>query len=107
MYCEFHVLLDYIMFLASISSFVGGLVVKKPAIWAGGIAGFFLYPVALEILVYGWAFITHSQRRYKEKLIERKNKMGSYLPIIYHKKYNLTACGLENLHPFDAIKYGR
>jgi histone deacetylase 11 len=29
------------------------------------------------------------------------------VPLIYHPKYNITAFGLERLHPFDSIKYGR
>jgi len=28
-------------------------------------------------------------------------------PIIYSTKYNITACGIEKLHPFDSSKYGR
>src|SRR5262250_231546 len=29
------------------------------------------------------------------------------VPIVYHPGYNITACGLERLHPFDSVKYGR
>jgi histone deacetylase 11 len=29
------------------------------------------------------------------------------VPLIYHPRYNITAFGLERLHPFDSIKYGR
>jgi histone deacetylase 11 len=29
------------------------------------------------------------------------------IPIVYCSKYNITAFGLERLHPFDSIKYGR
>jgi histone deacetylase 11 len=29
------------------------------------------------------------------------------LPIVYHKDYNLSFWGIENLHPFDSKKYGR
>jgi histone deacetylase 11 len=29
------------------------------------------------------------------------------IPIVYHPRYNITAFGLERLHPFDSIKYGR
>ena len=28
-------------------------------------------------------------------------------PLIYSKSYDITACGIENLHPFDAKKWGR
>jgi histone deacetylase 11 len=29
------------------------------------------------------------------------------IPLIYHPKYNITAFGLERLHPFDGLKYRR
>lgn len=29
------------------------------------------------------------------------------VPLVYHPRYNVTAFGLERLHPFDSIKYAR
>ena len=29
------------------------------------------------------------------------------VPLVYHPAYNITAFGLERLHPFDSRKYGR
>jgi histone deacetylase 11 len=29
------------------------------------------------------------------------------VPLVYHPGYNITACGLERLHPFDSVKYRR
>jgi histone deacetylase 11 len=29
------------------------------------------------------------------------------IPVIYHPRYNITAFGLERLHPFDSRKYRR
>src|SRR5262245_16565911 len=29
------------------------------------------------------------------------------VPIVYQSSYNITACGLERLHPFDSCKYRR
>src|SRR5438034_9574436 len=29
------------------------------------------------------------------------------VPLVYSPRYNITACGLERLHPFDSRKYGR
>jgi histone deacetylase 11 len=29
------------------------------------------------------------------------------IPVVYHPGYNITACGLERLHPFDSVKYAR
>jgi hypothetical protein len=28
-------------------------------------------------------------------------------PIVYHPQYNIGFWGMENLHPFDAKKYGK
>ena len=27
------------------------------------------------------------------------------IPIVFHERYNITACGIEKLHPFDSTKY--
>jgi histone deacetylase 11 len=29
------------------------------------------------------------------------------MPIVYSKGYNITACGIEKMHPFDSTKYRR
>ena len=29
------------------------------------------------------------------------------IPLVYHPRYNITAFGLERLHPFDSRKYRR
>lgn len=29
------------------------------------------------------------------------------MPIVYSDDYNITACGIEKMHPFDSCKYGR
>jgi histone deacetylase 11 len=29
------------------------------------------------------------------------------IPLVYSPRYNITACGLERLHPFDGRKYAR
>jgi hypothetical protein len=42
--------------------------------------------------------------------LNQSDQVRSYdtkLPIIYSPKYNITACGIENAHPFDSKKYGR
>lgn len=33
--------------------------------------------------------------------------MSARLPIIYHPHYDIRLMGLERLHPFDSVKYGR
>ena len=37
--------------------------------------------------------------------ILKKSRNHSY--IVYSNDYNLTACGLERMHPFDSTKYGK
>ena len=29
------------------------------------------------------------------------------VPLVYSPNYNITACGLQHLHPFDSVKYRR
>jgi histone deacetylase 11 len=29
------------------------------------------------------------------------------VPLVYSRRYNITAFGLERLHPFDSVKYRR
>lgn len=31
----------------------------------------------------------------------------SITPLVYSKGYNITACGIEKMHPFDSTKYKR
>jgi histone deacetylase 11 len=33
--------------------------------------------------------------------------MATMVPLVYHAGYNITALGLERLHPFDSRKYRR
>lgn len=107
MHVDFHGFLQMSLFLGSIASVPVGIVYKYHWLWASGLGSIFLYPVVLEALVYGWACSTNTESRYKKNLQEKRLKMVNYLPLIYHKGYNLTACGLEKKHPFDAIKYQR
>ena len=37
----------------------------------------------------------------------RNPSLPDMIPVIYHPKYNITAFGLERLHPFDGLKYRR
>lgn len=107
MHVDLHGFVQMIMFLGSVGAVPTGIALKIHWLWAAGIGSLFLYPVVLELLVYGWACVSHTEGRYKKALQERKLKMANYLPLVYHPGYNLTACGLEKRHPFDAIKYQR
>lgn len=63
----------------------------------GGLVVFFFYPIILEFCIW---FISIMQ---SPKCPEQFPKN----PIAYHPDYNITACGIEKLHPFDSRKYGK
>ncbi len=97
------------MVLTCLALFVAGLWVRGSHwyLWLVGLLGFFLYPIILELLVYLASCLLHSESSYKAKLTQRALRMADKKAIVYHSGYNLTACGLEKLHPFDAAKYSR
>lgn len=45
----------------------------------------------------------------KPDILFKQTKVDSGLccHLIYRDEYNITACGLEKMHPFDSCKYGR
>ncbi len=47
------------------------------------------------------ALVCKSNTRYPKIIKAEAHK----LPICYSDKYNITAFGLEKLHPFDSTKY--
>jgi len=62
----------------------------------------------MELALNTLSVLTFNEARYTQG-IERKQKKFTELlyPIIYHPRYNITACGIEKLHHFDSRKYGR
>lgn len=109
MHTDIHVLFDYLFFLASIAAIPVGIHYGLWYVWVGGIIFFVFYPVLLEALVHIWACVTFSETSYRKRIQEKRLELASekYDPFVYHPDYNLTFCGLEKKHPFDAIKYGR
>lgn len=61
----------------------------------------------LEILVNIKACLFMKRSNSKEEHQKKHKCFKDKLPIIYHPDYNITACGLERLHPFDSVKYSR
>ena len=37
----------------------------------------------------------------------KPDRFRKYFPIVYSQDYNITAFGLEKMHPFDSCKYRR
>ncbi|CDW80072.1 UNKNOWN [Stylonychia lemnae] len=70
--------------------------------WAASLGYFFAHPIVNEILINLYACIFGK--------LEKHNcltKLRDHFPIVYSDAYNITAFGLEKLHPFDSCKYHR
>jgi len=90
--------------LGSLATFLVGIsrpVVYRDA-WVAGLVSFFCLPVALEFLINVKGILFRGRLRRQLFVPE-----PDCLPIVYSKKYNITAFGLEKCHPFDSCKYGR
>jgi len=101
-----HGLSDWLFTIGSITAVVYGCFGRYYLIPAG-VIGFIVYPAFLETWLNVWASITYSRKKNRKEYIEKKKVMKNYFGIIYSHKYNITAFGLEKLHPFDSIKYKR
>lgn len=73
-----------------------------------GIVIYFSFPILTEILLDVYSALTFSQKKYLKKHIQKHESLNKIRhPLIYHPRYNITACGLEKIHPFDSSKYSR
>lgn len=72
-----------------------------------GAVGILVYPVIMELLLNLKALIFKSCETFESHSKKHKNTFQGVLPICYSEDYNITACGLENCHPFDSCKYRR
>lgn len=63
-----------------------------------------VFPILNEIILN---FIAIFQSDGMKELVEIKLKDETIFPLVYSPGYNITACGLEKLHPFDSTKYKR
>lgn len=101
-----HLLFDWLFLLGSFFMTIYGFWISWKIVLLG-LAIFFFYPLVLEIWLLIWGKLTYSEayelREFQQKIL----KMADYSGIIYSPKYNITLCGLEKNHPFDAIKYQR
>lgn len=118
-------LLDGILWVASAALFIGGLVCAADAGEDGdseasgaplcrlglgggellllGLAAWVTYPLVLEAakLALGCCRGAAAATTLLSPLPHGR------VPFIYHARYNITAWGLENIHPFDSQKYRR
>ena len=66
----------------------------------------FAFPLINELLLNVWATIAQSDED-PVMVKARFEQMKDVMPIVYSPGYNITAGGLEKLHPFDSTKYKR
>ena len=108
MYIGFYVLADF----AIGGSIIAGIVLSFVWKWSWCITvalfvALFVYPVLTESLINLFACLSSSDDSYGNMLRRRQKEMLKYGPVVYRSGYNLSAFGLERMHPFDALKYGR
>ena len=104
-----HSIADYSFNAASVGIPIAAVATGQYYLIPAGPILFLAYPIILEPLtnLYGWVTYSDSraQKEYDYKV--KTMKEGDYIGIIYSSSYNMTACGIEKLHPFDSQKYGR
>ena len=71
-----------------------------------GLASLFACPLLNEMMLNIWAKVVQRDED-PSKIKERFSKMEEITPIVYSPGYNITAGGLEKMHPFDSSKYRR
>ncbi|EAR91698.2 histone deacetylase family protein (macronuclear) [Tetrahymena thermophila SB210] len=99
--------------LALFGIFITGLVLLEWQIIVFPILIYILIPFLNELVYNCFAKLLFTIEKEKKRMEQRysqselENKYIENLPILYHPSYNITACGIEKLHPFDSVKYGR
>ena len=96
-------------FLGSLGLFIAGLIIKKDdyeagtAMWVTGLVYFFTHAILIELLL----IVKAASCRHRLKTHDCLTSLKGKFPLVYSNKYNISFCGLEKLHPFDAQKYRR
>lgn len=94
--------------LLSIIGFIYGCVEANEYFIIGSILFYIFYPILLELSINILSCVFYSEDRYLKDHSKKhyevfKNMKNIFL--VYHNRYNITACGIEKVHPFDSIKY--
>ena len=89
----------------SIAIIVNGCVTEEYLYILVGIGLFLLFPVVNELCLNLMAKCCFKNQ--SEDEIRTTFQDPCLFPIVYSPGYNITACGLEKLHPFDSTKYKR
>jgi len=105
---QLYTFIDIFLTLASLTGLGIGIAYKILALIIIGPISYLTYPALMELILNTLSMLTFNEARYQQE-IEKKVKQFAQLkyPIIYHPRYNITACGIEKIHHFDSRKYGR
>jgi len=105
---QLYTFIDILLTLASLAALGIGIAYKILALIIIGPISYLIYPALMELALNTLSILTFNEARYQQ-VIEKKIKQFAQLkyPIIYHPRYNITACGIEKIHHFDSRKYGR
>lgn len=98
--------LDTILSVGGISLFIVGIVIAKAGMIIGGILLFAFYPFLLETLLNIKGYVKR-KGLLQESINKRLALANVKIPISYNHRYNISAGGIERVHPFDASKYKR
>ena len=77
---------------------------RKLILLVVGLVGIYVYPIMMELLINIQAKL-FKREDIKSHDTKHSKIYKSKIPICYSEGYNITACGLEKLHPFDSCKY--
>jgi len=76
-----------------------------------GVLSICLLPFVLDAVAsMGACAMSKVGRGYRSPLWDEARRLNediTKVPVLYSEHYNITAFGLEKLHPFDSVKYGR
>jgi hypothetical protein len=70
-----------------------------------GSLSIFIYPILFELVLNLIAKISPCKENHTTHLEKHCQVYKKKIPIAYSEEYNITACGIEKLHPFDSCKY--
>lgn len=89
-------IIDGLCFTAGVAQFVLSFVYKKTSLCWLGPVWIAVYPVLLESI---FNLFSSGSDKVKYNVSPRSR-------FVFCSSYNISFCGLENLHPFDSKKYG-
>jgi histone deacetylase 11 len=91
-----YAVIDALEFMALIGAMIYAIVSSQWYIGVPCAIFWCVYPVMNEMIYNCFARIFGSHQRFQPTFRSR---------FVYSENYNLSFCGLENLHPFDSQKY--